>query len=93
MEVQSVNARRRVLNHTVYNILFETGFEACDKPAVETLTEMLQSCKEHSFKQTNYFLTFQLAKFYKTFVHFQILPKLENRQEITVNCRVEQSQS
>lgn len=52
MEVQqTTNSRRKVLNHVVCNILVESGFDVCEKQALETLTEMLQSCK---FFTTNY---------------------------------------
>ncbi|XP_066586888.1 transcription initiation factor TFIID subunit 8 [Prorops nasuta] len=43
MEVQTVNTRRKILNHVICSILMECGYDFCDKPALETLTEMLQS--------------------------------------------------
>ncbi|XP_034939039.1 transcription initiation factor TFIID subunit 8 [Chelonus insularis] len=42
MEVQSSNARRKILNHAVGSILAEAGFDNCEKQVLETLTEMLQ---------------------------------------------------
>lgn len=45
MDVQTVNTRRKILSHVVCNILVECGLDACEKEVVETLTEMLQSCK------------------------------------------------
>lgn len=39
------DARRRILNIAVSTVLLETGFDAADKMSLETLTEMLQSCK------------------------------------------------
>ncbi|XP_015517026.1 transcription initiation factor TFIID subunit 8 [Neodiprion pinetum] len=43
METQTVNTRRKVLNHVVCSILVENGFETCERQALETLTEMLQA--------------------------------------------------
>ncbi|XP_043271771.1 transcription initiation factor TFIID subunit 8-like [Venturia canescens] len=43
MESQTVNTRRKVLNNAVCGILVECGYETCDKQALETLTEMIQS--------------------------------------------------
>ncbi|XP_015597558.1 transcription initiation factor TFIID subunit 8 [Cephus cinctus] len=43
MEAQAVNTRRLVLNYAVSSILMECGFESCEKQALETLTEMIQS--------------------------------------------------
>lgn len=37
-------ARRRTLQVVVSALLTESGFESAEKAAVETLTEMLQSC-------------------------------------------------
>lgn len=38
-------ARRRTLQVVVSSLLTEAGFESAEKAAVETLTEMLQSCE------------------------------------------------
>lgn len=38
-------ARRRTLQVVVSSLLTECGFESAEKAAVETLTEMMQSCK------------------------------------------------
>ncbi|XP_020289478.1 transcription initiation factor TFIID subunit 8 [Pseudomyrmex gracilis] len=43
MDAQTVNTRRKILNQVVCSILVECGFDTCEKQAVETLTEMLQS--------------------------------------------------
>ncbi|XP_024870190.1 transcription initiation factor TFIID subunit 8 [Temnothorax curvispinosus] len=43
MDTQTVNTRRRILNQVVSSILVECGYDTCDKQALETLTEMLQS--------------------------------------------------
>lgn len=51
--------RRRVLNIAVSTVLLETGFDAADKMALETLTEIMQCCKQI----TIYFLQ---PKLYKT---------------------------
>jgi len=40
----TTNPRRKALFTAVCALCGEAGFEACEKPAVETLTEMLQSC-------------------------------------------------
>lgn len=45
MEIQTVNTRRKILNHAVCSILMECGYENCDKQVLETLTEMMQSCE------------------------------------------------
>lgn len=39
------DARRKILNIAVSTILLETGFNASDKMALETLTEIIQCCK------------------------------------------------
>jgi transcription initiation factor TFIID subunit 8 len=39
----SVNPRRKVLSHLVAVLVQESGFACADKPALETLTEILQS--------------------------------------------------
>lgn len=51
----TVNARRKILNVAVSAILIETGFESADKQALETMSEMLQSCKfpQHCFIHIN----------------------------------------
>lgn len=41
------NARRKILGVAVSQILMEKGFDSVDKECLETLTEMLQSCKLH----------------------------------------------
>ncbi|CAL1679588.1 unnamed protein product [Lasius platythorax] len=43
MDTQTVNTRRKILNQVVCSILVECGYETCEKQALETLTEMLQS--------------------------------------------------
>ncbi|XP_012235396.1 transcription initiation factor TFIID subunit 8 [Linepithema humile] len=43
MDVQTVNTRRKILNQVVCSILVECGYDTCEKQALETLTEMLQS--------------------------------------------------
>ncbi|XP_001607951.2 transcription initiation factor TFIID subunit 8 [Nasonia vitripennis] len=43
MEVQTSSTRRKILSHSICSILTECGFESCEKLALETLTEMLQS--------------------------------------------------
>ena len=45
MDVQTTSTRRKILSHAICSILTECGFEACERGALETLTEMLQSCK------------------------------------------------
>lgn len=44
MDIQTTNTRRKILNHVVCSILVESGYDTCEKQALETLTEMLQSC-------------------------------------------------
>lgn len=39
------NVRRKILSIAVSGILLEKGFDSVDKECLETLTEMLQSCK------------------------------------------------
>ena len=41
-------ARRRTLQVVVSALLTESGFESAEKAAVETLTEMMQSCMYES---------------------------------------------
>lgn len=41
----SGNARRKILSVAVSQILMEKGFDSVDKECLETLTEMMQSCK------------------------------------------------
>ncbi|XP_015433194.1 PREDICTED: transcription initiation factor TFIID subunit 8 [Dufourea novaeangliae] len=43
MDIQTTNTRRKILNHVVCSILVECGYDTCEKQALETLTEMLQS--------------------------------------------------
>ncbi|XP_011498064.1 PREDICTED: transcription initiation factor TFIID subunit 8-like isoform X2 [Ceratosolen solmsi marchali] len=43
MDVQTSSTRRKILSHAICSILTECGFESCEKGALETLTEMLQS--------------------------------------------------
>ncbi|KAF7409833.1 hypothetical protein HZH68_004214 [Vespula germanica] len=43
MDIQFVNTRRKILNHVICSILVECGYDTCEKQALETLTEMLQS--------------------------------------------------
>ncbi|MEQ2213253.1 hypothetical protein XENOCAPTIV_011902 [Xenoophorus captivus] len=43
-------ARRRTLQVVVSALLTESGFESAEKAAVETLTEMMQSCTYESKK-------------------------------------------
>ncbi|XP_012284344.1 transcription initiation factor TFIID subunit 8-like [Orussus abietinus] len=43
MEAQTINTRRKIINHVVCSILVESGFETCEKQALECLTEMIQS--------------------------------------------------
>ncbi|XP_017889467.1 transcription initiation factor TFIID subunit 8 [Ceratina calcarata] len=43
MDVQTTNTRRKILNHVVCSILVECGYDTCEKQALETLTEMIQS--------------------------------------------------
>lgn len=46
METQQVtNSRRKILNYVISGILTESEFITCEKQVMETLTEMLQSCK------------------------------------------------
>ena len=45
MDIQTVNTRRKILNQVVSSILVECGYDTCEKQVLETLTEMLQSCK------------------------------------------------
>lgn len=45
MDPQTTSTRRKILSHAVICILNELGFESCEKAALETLTEMLQSRK------------------------------------------------
>jgi transcription initiation factor TFIID subunit 8 len=40
----ATNPRRKALTAAVCSLCGEAGFEACERSAVETLTEMLQSC-------------------------------------------------
>ncbi|NXP82852.1 TAF8 factor, partial [Ramphastos sulfuratus] len=46
-------ARRRTLQVVVSSLLTEAGFESAEKAAVETLTEMLQSCEERIMQRIN----------------------------------------
>lgn len=41
---------RKVLNASVASLLIELGFDCADNMALETLTEMLQSCKYFNVK-------------------------------------------
>lgn len=41
-------ARRRTLQVVVSSLLTEAGFESAEKSAVETMTEMIQSCEYDS---------------------------------------------
>ena len=43
MDIQTTNTRRKILNHVVCSILVECGYDTCEKQALETITEMLQS--------------------------------------------------
>lgn len=43
MDTQTVNTRRKILNQVICSILVECGYDTCEKQALETLTEMLQS--------------------------------------------------
>ncbi|KAJ8682713.1 hypothetical protein QAD02_018505 [Eretmocerus hayati] len=43
MDVNTTSSRRKILSHAVCSILSECGFESCERAAMETLTEMLQS--------------------------------------------------
>lgn len=45
MDTQILNTRRKILNQVVSSILVECGYDTCEKEVLETLTEMLQSCK------------------------------------------------
>lgn len=45
------NARRKILNLAVSQILMEKGFDSADKECLETLTEMLQSCEWEIFTE------------------------------------------
>ena len=45
------NPRRNIIKTVVSSILSEKGFETVEKQCLETLTEMLQSCK---FNFSNY---------------------------------------
>lgn len=45
MDNQTISTRRKILNHAICSILTECGFESCERGALETLTEMLQSRK------------------------------------------------
>lgn len=54
MDTQVVGSRRKILNHAVCSILMECGFESCEKAALETLTELLQSRQYNYFRFTYY---------------------------------------
>lgn len=41
----AADTRRKILQMAVSTILIDTGFDAVDKDALETLTEMFQSSK------------------------------------------------
>lgn len=43
VDVKVDNPRRKILQMAVSTILIETGFDAVDKEALETLTEMFQA--------------------------------------------------
>ncbi|XP_058791907.1 transcription initiation factor TFIID subunit 8 [Phymastichus coffea] len=43
MDQQTTSTRRKILSHVICTMLNECGFESCEKAALETLTEMLQS--------------------------------------------------
>lgn len=45
MESNPVNPRRKILHQAVGILVQEVGFHDAEKVALETLTEMLQSCK------------------------------------------------
>ena len=48
-EAQAVgNPRRKILSMAISSILMEKGFATVEKACLETLTEMLQSCKRFS---------------------------------------------
>lgn len=47
-------ARRRTLQVVVSSLLTEAGFESAEKAAVETLTEMLQSCEYSQLHNTGF---------------------------------------
>ncbi|XP_013785053.1 transcription initiation factor TFIID subunit 8-like isoform X1 [Limulus polyphemus] len=53
--VQSGNARRKLLFAAVSSLCMEAGFNASDKMALETLTEMLQSCLTEIARSTHGF--------------------------------------
>lgn len=53
----AIDARRRILNIAVSTVLLETGFGSCDKMALETLTEILQSCKYCWSYEFNYWIS------------------------------------
>lgn len=48
MDTQILNTRRKILNQVVSSILVEYGYDTCEKEVLETLTEMLQSCKSQN---------------------------------------------
>lgn len=63
------NARRKILSVAVSQILMEKGFDSVDKECLETLTEMLQSCKIlHLF----FYLTHIFINFLILFINFSI---------------------
>lgn len=66
MDIQTTNTRRKILNQVVCSILVECGYDTCEKQAVETLTEMLQSCKDPN---RSMFLTSYFIKLFKLIVH------------------------
>lgn len=45
MDLVNINPKRKVLQVVVASILNESGFDAVDKDALDTITEMLQCCK------------------------------------------------
>lgn len=54
--MNSVN--RKILVASVSSLLLEMGFEAAEQSALETLTEMIQSCK---YRNVYLPLTFQVT--------------------------------
>lgn len=59
-ELEPAKVRRKILSVAVSSLLVETGFDAIDNSSLETLTEIIQSCKYSfyiNFKINNNFLT------------------------------------
>ena len=56
--ISSACSRRKALSVAVSALCAETGFQSADKLALETLTEIMQSCKFRFFEVRHSFMSF-----------------------------------